>query len=72
MAAASEEWEKLDGPEEGCGVAIRIGPFVSHIGMVLPDGKFIHANQRTGITVARLDDVQWINRIAGYYRYRRK
>lgn len=70
QSAAAAEWTALDAPETGCAVAIRIGPYVSHIGMVIEGGRFIHANIRTGITVARLDDLQWRERIAGFYRYR--
>lgn len=69
MIAAAAEWIRLDAPESGCAVVLRIGPWMSHIGMVLEGGKFIHASKRCGITVARLDDVMWLERIAGYYRY---
>lgn len=70
LSAISAEWMELDTPEVGCAVAIRIGPYVSHVGMVIDGGRFIHANRRTGVTVARLDDLQWRERIAGFYRYR--
>ena len=71
MIAAAASWHALDAPEAGCAVVLRIGPWMSHIGMVLDGGKFIHASKHSGITVARLDDVQWQERIAGFYRYRR-
>jgi len=70
MEVAINEWEPLRQPEVGCAVVIRIGPWVSHIGMVIEGNKFIHANKSTGITVASLDDVLWVRRIAGFYRYR--
>jgi cell wall-associated NlpC family hydrolase len=66
---AAAHWHRLNEPEVGCAVVIRIGPWMSHIGMVLEGGKFIHANTRTGVTVASLDDLQWRQRIAGFYRY---
>jgi cell wall-associated NlpC family hydrolase len=66
---AENEWIRLQHPEEGCAVLLRIGGWVSHIGMVLEGGRFIHASKHTGITVARLDDVQWIERNAGFYRH---
>lgn len=62
-------WQRLDTPEVGCAVALRFGPWVSHLGMVLEGGKFIHANQIAGVTVESLDDAQWCRRIAGFYRY---
>ena len=69
IAAVEADWISLVAPEEGCGVVLRIGPWMSHIGMVLAGGKFIHASSASGVTVARLDDVQWQQRIAGFYRY---
>lgn len=67
---AAEAWHELDAPEPGCAVLMRIGPWVSHIGMMLDGDRFIHASRRTGITVTRLDDLLWRERIAGFYRYR--
>ena len=72
MAAAIADWQILREPEIGCAVAIRIGPWVSHIGMVIEGNRFIHANEKTGVTVARLDDVMWVKRIVGFYRYARE
>jgi len=66
---ASAEWERLEQPEDGCAVVLRIGPWMSHIGMVLDGDRFIHASSRMGITIARLDDTRWVKRIAGFYRY---
>ena len=63
-------WHALDAPEVGCAVVLRIGPWMSHIGMVIEGNKFIHAVRSSGVTVASLDDVQWRQRIAGFYRYR--
>lgn len=68
-SVAAAEWIPLDAPEIGCAVVLRIGPWMSHLGMVLEGGKFIHASRHSGITVSRLDDVQWVQRIAGFYRY---
>ena len=67
--AAAAEWTQIDEPEPGCAVLLRIGPWVSHLGMVLEGGRFIHASSKHGISVVRLDDVCWINRIAGFYRF---
>lgn len=62
-------WLQLDVPEPWCAVVFRIGPWVSHIGVVLADGcQFVHADRRLGISTARLDSPRWARRIAGYYR----
>ncbi len=72
IAAAIErgEWVKLDKPEPGCGVAFCVAPpFVTHIGMVLEDGKFIHIRKGAGVAVERLDHPLWRGCIAGFYRH---
>ena len=68
-AAIDVEWLPLEAPEVGCAVVLRKGPWMSHIGMVLDGGKFIHASGTVGITIARLDDIRFVQRIAGFYRY---
>jgi len=69
-AGAQAGWRPLEAPEPWCGVALRIGPFVAHMGVVLEDGKhFLHASEKTGITRERLDDPRWVKRIAGFYRH---
>ncbi len=71
LARASQcEWHPIDSPEPGCAVAIRVGPWVSHVGMVLDDGvSFIHTNAKTGVIVTPLDHPVWSKRIAGFYRH---
>ncbi len=67
---SERNWLKLDQPESGCAVAIRIGPWVSHLGMVMDDvNYFIHADEGTGVSVERLDTMRWSKRIAGFYKY---
>jgi cell wall-associated NlpC family hydrolase len=61
-------WHPVDKPFAGCAVALRVGGWVSHMGMVLDDAQtFIHTNEKTGVTVSRLDDPKWAKRIAGFY-----
>ena len=46
-------------------------PGLSHAGFFLGEGKFIHANnERTGVTVSRMDDAYWANRFVGAARIR--
>lgn len=72
-AAITDEaarWIPLAAPEPWCAVVFRIGPWVSHIGVVIEDGlHFVHANKSTGVTMDRLDGARWGRRIAGYYRH---
>lgn len=46
----------------------RVVSMVSHVGMVLPHDRLIHAWQQSGgVCVERLD--AWMHRIAGFYRF---
>lgn len=71
MHNATPLWTPCE-PGTGALVAIRIptraDSRVSHVGMLLPHGRFIHTWERSGgVTVERLDD--WKLRIRGFYRY---
>jgi hypothetical protein len=69
-AGAQAAWIEIVKPEPWCGVALRIGPFVAHMGVVMEDAQhFLHASEKTGITRERLDDPRWARRIAGFYRH---
>ncbi len=64
------EWVKIITPEPFCAVVFRmIPPFVSHIGMVLDGGRFIHIRRGANVAIERLDSVVWRSRIAGYYAH---
>jgi len=68
--AGSGPWKILDGPEPGAVVAIRNDPrLVDHMGVCLGNGKFIHIMSSIRVSIERLNDPQWRNKIAGYYRY---
>lgn len=70
IADGARAWEPLPGPEPWCAVAIRVGPWVSHLGTVLADGRrFIHATRTLGVAIDWLDAPRWASRIAGYYRW---
>lgn len=68
MGQGRAEWRRLEAPEPGCLVAIRmldVG-WANHCGMCLGEGRFIHAySEETGVVIDRLR--RWGPRIAGYY-----
>ncbi len=43
---------------------------VSHVGMYVADGQFIHASSSLGITMSNLDDRYWKKRIVGSRRHK--
>lgn len=69
-AGRAADWIEIDKPEPYCAVALRIGPFVAHMGVVLDDCRhFLHACEGTGISVELLTSPRWEKRIAGFYRH---
>jgi cell wall-associated NlpC family hydrolase len=55
-----------------CLVFLRFNsPVGNHVGIYLGDGKFIHARQKTGICIERLDHLAYKRCILGYYLPRR-
>lgn len=45
--------------EPGDLVFFRTGPTSKHVGIYLEKNKFLHASQRKGVTISRLDNVYW-------------
>ena len=68
MTAEEMDWERLNAPEEGCLVLLRLSPEVwaNHVGICLGGGKFIHAYSATGTCIDRL--ARWRSRIVGFYK----
>jgi len=53
----------------GAVVLLNIAARACHAGVVVGDGKFIHAQERVGVVMEQLQSVQWHNRIEGFYNY---
>ena len=71
ISALVETSQKFWTPcEQGPGavVTIRIGRYVSHVGIVLPYGQMLHSWERSGgVCVERIDE--WQRRITGAFRF---
>lgn len=67
-------WEKIEVPEPGCGIALSIDPdnsnCISHFGVYIGEGKFIHTLKSTGVIVSRVSDYKY--RIRGFYKWNNK
>lgn len=64
----AKDWQRIDTPRPWCAVALRIGRYVSHVGVVLDDGaRFMHMNEEQGVVIERLDCPKWAQRIEGFY-----
>jgi cell wall-associated NlpC family hydrolase len=60
---------KLDKPEAACMVMFQIvSPYVSHVGMMLDEVRFIHITKGTKVSVERIDSLTWERKLKGFYR----
>ena len=66
-------WERIMLPVPGCGVAMSTDPgmprMISHFGVYVGSGKFLHTLEKTGSIISRLDDPFWKKSIRGFYRW---
>jgi len=61
-------WQKLEKPEIGCLVLLRLVPlsWANHVGIYIGRGRFIHAYAGAGVCIDRL--AHWRSRVIGYYK----
>jgi len=70
MMQGKDLFEELDKPEEGCIIALSIRPpFVSHIGIMIDNNRFVHTLTGKRSVIAKINDIFWSKRIRGFYRY---
>lgn len=65
-----KSWKKLDIPELYSIVVFSIRPpYVSHVGVVLENNRFIHICKGTSVTIERFDKDPWKNKVRGFYQW---
>lgn len=67
-------WDKLERPEPGAVVAIRLDQarhprIVTHVGLCVDGGYFLHALERTGTVLTRVTHPYWRGLVEGFYRW---
>lgn len=63
-------WKRLYTPEPLALVAIRNHPkYISHCGVSLGSGQFIHSLYGIGVIISKIRDPNWQFKIAGFYQY---
>lgn len=68
MVGSAFFWKRLEQPKVGSIVMFKTGRFISHVGIVKTDYRFIHTwEQSGGVVIERLE--HWKNRIVGFYEY---
>lgn len=71
----SDQFERLSGPEPFCivGFTNNRRTRVKHMGIVMADGRsFMHIRRKVGVSITRLNDEQYRDRIYGFFRYARQ
>jgi len=63
-------WQPADGPAPGRVVECRGAADVpAHVGFCLDAQRFLHATDKSGVVISRLDRSPWAEQIAGFYDY---
>lgn len=70
IAQYKEGWEKVDEPQSGDLVLLRILGTETHVGIVTDYPYFLHARDGYSSSIERLDTTGWKNRVVGIFRYK--
>lgn len=61
-------WQRADAPAAGRVVEFRGAADVpAHVGLCLDAQRFLHAAEKAGVVINRLDRAPWADQIVGYY-----
>jgi len=66
----SNDWTKVDIPQYGDGIKLRLMGHPCHVGVYLGNSEFLHTQTGHNSCIDRLDSVKWRHRIEGYYRHK--
>jgi len=67
------KWRKLDKPAVPCLLVFSFdGSFVTHIGVYIGKGRFIHCREKVGVVIERTDHPYWSRHLVGYYGFKGK
>lgn len=63
-------WQRVEGPAAGRVVECRGASDVpAHVGICLDAQRFLHAAEKAGVVINRLDRAPWDAQIIGFYEY---
>ena len=61
---------KIDKPEPLAIVTLKLRPrCITHMGCMINHKQFMHISRTSGVSITRLDDRKWKEKIEGLYRY---
>lgn len=66
----SEEWVKIKSGQERefDAILLRVNDRPMHVGVVLPNKKFIHTLAKTNTCIQSYSGMEWRDRVLGFYR----
>lgn len=71
MYQQERKWRRLQSPVVPCLCVFRCSEIdrklVSHLGVYVGNGRFLHASDKTGVAIERLDHPWWKRVFFGYY-----
>ena len=70
IAREREGWEPKDAPAVGDVLVFRLLGRLSHVGVYVGEGQFLHAREGHAACIERLASGAWKHRLAGCYGYR--
>jgi cell wall-associated NlpC family hydrolase len=70
QASGTPEWEKVNHPQPGDVILLRLMGFPTHCGIYVGNGEMLHASETDGVRLERLNSPAWSRRVCGMYRHR--
>lgn len=69
ISSAQKTWEEITEPVPGCVVVMRFGrsATINHIGVYIGAGQFMHARDKTGVCIERVENPVFKQLIQGYF-----
>lgn len=69
VEGARPAWRRVERPQAGDLLLMRVAGRPIHVGVVVNRAQFLHAEKRIGTVIERLASPIWSRRIEGAYRY---
>lgn len=69
VQAHRHEWVQVDRPALMDLVLFRVKGLPCHMGVVLDQRRFVHAEESAGVVIEHLSSIMWSRRLVGFGRY---
>lgn len=70
LAAMESGWREVKVPEANCVVLFRMDRREgTHVGVMVDGERFLHALEKTGVCVEKVNSAMWKRRVIGFYKW---